>query len=479
MAAAVAGDVQAREQVLAAHLPLVYNVVGRALDGHADVDDVVQDTMLRALNALDDLRDPGAFRSWLIAIAMNQIRRHCSPGARPPVGALDQAREVPDPGADFVELTIWRLGLSGQRREVAEATRWLDADNRELLSLWWLEAAGEITRGELADALGIAPAHAAVRVQRVKEQLEAGRLVVRSLAAVPGCPGLQALTASWDEAPSALWRKRIARHVRDCAGCSGRSGDLVPAEGLLARLSLVPLPLSLSAPESPGMQVTASATPRQRPRTAAVVAVAAVLAAATAVALWPWGPGEGPTAPAPAAVPPQKAAPVRPAPKAPPTARASASAKPTRSPTAVPSPTPPKAIRTQPPARKKPGVEQQVADLVNAHRARRGCPPVRVDPQLRTAAQRHADDMAARNYFEHTGPDGLDPGARISAAGYAWSAWAENIHRGPTTADATVADWMSDAAHRDNILNCRFTHMGIGLTSGPGGPWWTQDFAAH
>ncbi|MFD4878946.1 RNA polymerase sigma factor [Streptomyces sp. NPDC058420] len=47
--AARAGDPQAVEHLVRACLPLVYNIVGRALDGHSDVDDVVQDTMLRAL----------------------------------------------------------------------------------------------------------------------------------------------------------------------------------------------------------------------------------------------------------------------------------------------------------------------------------------------------------------------------------------------------------------------------------------------
>ena len=49
--AARAGDQRARDRLVAAYLPLVYNVVGRALDGHADVDDVVQETMLRCLRA--------------------------------------------------------------------------------------------------------------------------------------------------------------------------------------------------------------------------------------------------------------------------------------------------------------------------------------------------------------------------------------------------------------------------------------------
>ncbi|MFE1883718.1 RNA polymerase sigma factor, partial [Streptomyces diastatochromogenes] len=74
VAAAQAGDRRALEELLEGWLPLVYNVVGRALNGHADVDDVVQETMIRAVDNLGTLRDPDSFRSWLMAIAMRQIR---------------------------------------------------------------------------------------------------------------------------------------------------------------------------------------------------------------------------------------------------------------------------------------------------------------------------------------------------------------------------------------------------------------------
>ncbi|MGF1430935.1 RNA polymerase sigma factor, partial [Kitasatospora sp. LaBMicrA B282] len=243
-----AGDEDAREELLAGHLPLVYNIVGRALDGHPDTDDVVQETMLRAVDGLPQLREEGAFRSWLVAIALNQVRhRHrAQQSARSAqAGGLEEARELADPAADFVGLTIVRLGLSGQRREVAEATRWLDGDDRDVLALWWQEAAGELTRAELAAALELTPQHAAVKVQRVKERLDTARVVVRALAARPGCPELARLTADWDGTPGALWRKRIARHAGECPGCQGQSGDLVPPEGLLAGLALLPLPRGL------------------------------------------------------------------------------------------------------------------------------------------------------------------------------------------------------------------------------------------
>ncbi|GAA0636103.1 hypothetical protein GCM10009535_10330 [Streptomyces thermocarboxydovorans] len=186
--AARSGDQRAQDELVAGCLPLVCSIVGRALNGHPDVDDVVQETMLRALRSLGSLADPAKFRSWLVAITMNQIRHHWRDGRSEPASrGLHDAYDVADPGADFVDLTIIRLGLEGQRREVAEATRWLDPDDQALLSLWWLEAAGELTRAEVAAALELSPQHTAVRVQRMKAQLETARLVVRALAAQPRC----------------------------------------------------------------------------------------------------------------------------------------------------------------------------------------------------------------------------------------------------------------------------------------------------
>ncbi|WP_306215311.1 sigma-70 family RNA polymerase sigma factor [Actinoplanes sp. RD1] len=242
--AARAGDAAAIDRLVAGYLPLVYTIVGRALDGHADVDDVVQDTMLRVLRNLGDLRDPEAFRSWLVAITVRQVRERYRVRRAAPDALLPD--DLRDPGADFTDLAITRLELAGQRRETAEATRWLDEDNRELLSLWWLEASGELTRDEIVDAIEVTRQHAAVRIQRMKGQLETARAVVRALEASPRCPELAALTVDWDGRPGPLWRKRIARHTRDCRQCSQAWSGLVAAEKLLVGMALVPLPHTLS-----------------------------------------------------------------------------------------------------------------------------------------------------------------------------------------------------------------------------------------
>ncbi|GGN12004.1 RNA polymerase sigma factor [Streptomyces fuscichromogenes] len=253
VAAAQAGDRRALDELAEGWLPLVYNVVGRALNGHADVDDVVQETMLRAVDNLGTLRDPDSFRSWLVAIAMRQIRDRAR---RRQDRKLDEA--VPDGTADFAELTVLRLQLAGQRREVAEAVRWLDAEDRQLVSLWWLEVSGELTRRELAAAVGISRQHAAVRVQRMKERLETSRGIVRALDGA--CPELRELTVRWDGRPDSVWRKRLARHIRGCGYCGDPRDSVVPAERLLVGIALVPVPVGFTLALALGGKTGAAAT---------------------------------------------------------------------------------------------------------------------------------------------------------------------------------------------------------------------------
>ncbi|WOX26018.1 sigma-70 family RNA polymerase sigma factor [Streptomyces solicathayae] len=494
--AARTGDPRAREALAAAYLPLVYNIVGRALDGHADVDDVVQETMVRALDGLDALRDPARFRSWLIAIAMNQIRRRWRTRQQQPLTGLDTVAETPDPAGDFVDLTILRLGLSGQRREVARATRWLDADDRELLALWWLEAAGELDRAELAEALAVDPGHAAVRVRRMKEQLETGRGIVRALAAEPRCPALADTIATWDGRPSPLWRKRIARHLRECRSCSGAWSGLAPAEGLLAGLALITpllgagagLPgagsyetvaagfgeVSVSGPGGvPAPRDGHGGVPAPGPggvpgpraggsggRRVALAGGAAVVAAALLVALWP----ERDAPPGP--VRPAAAPPVTPA----------ATTEPPPSPSAPPRPSvtaTPKASRTAP----RLSAVERLTRIVNQRRAEAGCGPLRTDPRLVEAARAHARDMVAQGYFDHASPDGRNVDARVGAAGYRWSLVGENLAAGRRDPGAVVGDWMDSDGHRRNMLDCRFRDTGVAAVPGPDGTVWVQTLA--
>ncbi len=247
--AAQAGDDRARERLIAAYLPLLYNIVGRALSGHADVDDVVQETLLRVVRDLPALRAPESFRSWLVSITLRQINTHWH---RQRVLAdrttvIDEALRVPNAGAPLEDVTILRLYMSDERRQVVEAGRWLDPDHRTLLSLGWQECAGLLSRQDIAEATGLSVAHAGVRLQRMREQLDLSRTVVAALGADPRCPRLDETVAGWDGARTSVWRKRIARHARECPICTAATAQRVPAELLLLGVAPLVVPAALVA----------------------------------------------------------------------------------------------------------------------------------------------------------------------------------------------------------------------------------------
>jgi RNA polymerase sigma factor (sigma-70 family) len=246
--AAQAGDRRALEGLISAHLPLIYTIARRALSDHPDADDVVQEVVLRVLGELRDLRAPDSFRAWLAAIAVRQVstylhKRHRAVTRTTP---LDAVIDVPDAAANVENLAVLRLELAGQRGEVVRASRWLDPDDQALLSLWWLEVGGQLGRTELSEALGVSVAHAGVRVQRMRAQLDLSRSVVAALETRPRCRRLDSVTAGWDGLPGPMWRKRMARHVRSCAQCIRAAGGRVPTERLLVGSALLPVPAALA-----------------------------------------------------------------------------------------------------------------------------------------------------------------------------------------------------------------------------------------
>ncbi|MFH8348695.1 CAP domain-containing protein [Streptomyces sp. NPDC018045] len=140
-------------------------------------------------------------------------------------------------------------------------------------------------------------------------------------------------------------------------------------------------------------------------------------------------------------------------------------------------PTPPKSTPT---ASAAPGTapsaaESQVVALVNEERAKAGCSPVTADRELGGLARDFSEDMARRDFFDHTDPDGRSPWDRAKEAGIA-NLGGENIARGQADARAVMDTWMHSPGHRANILNCEYQALGVGAHFGSGGPWWTQDF---
>jgi uncharacterized protein YkwD len=104
--------------------------------------------------------------------------------------------------------------------------------------------------------------------------------------------------------------------------------------------------------------------------------------------------------------------------------------------------------------------------LVNAQRARHSLQPLSENLLLQRAAELHSLDMAARDFFEHQNPDGVQPDARIVRQGYPPILVGENLAWGETAKSAPAAIvelWMNSPGHRRNILEPQYREIGIGM----------------
>ncbi|MDD1705589.1 MAG: CAP domain-containing protein [Methanoregulaceae archaeon] len=137
-------------------------------------------------------------------------------------------------------------------------------------------------------------------------------------------------------------------------------------------------------------------------------------------------------------------------------------------------------------------VEAAILKYTNQERIASGVSPLVQDPLLTSVARAHSLDMKERNFFSHANPDGLSPFQRMAAAGYRYSAAAENIAATSAFTLSSSPDeagryfvqemWMQSTGHRENILSSAYTRIGIGVvyepdrSSSPYGFIATQDF---
>ena len=99
----------------------------------------------------------------------------------------------------------------------------------------------------------------------------------------------------------------------------------------------------------------------------------------------------------------------------------------------------------------------------------RPCAPVRDDPRLTAAAQRHANDMLINGVDGHTGSDGSSPESRIADTGDTAIGRSGEIvfwgTGGLATPAAALDLWMKSPGHRAIIVNCAFTAGGFATAS--------------
>lgn len=117
---------------------------------------------------------------------------------------------------------------------------------------------------------------------------------------------------------------------------------------------------------------------------------------------------------------------------------------------------------------------QSVIELTNAERQKEGLPALEGYADLSKVAQAKAQDMNQKGYFSHTSPTYGSPFDMMRDFGIEYQSAGENIAKGQPSPEEVVQAWMNSEGHRANILDNKFTHIGVGFD--PGGNQWVQMF---
>lgn len=117
----------------------------------------------------------------------------------------------------------------------------------------------------------------------------------------------------------------------------------------------------------------------------------------------------------------------------------------------------------------------QVAELVNQERAKQGLKALHVDEKVQSAASVRAKEI--EQLFSHTRPSGKNFSSVLTENGIRFTGSGENIAWGQRTPQEVMKGWMNSSGHRANILNAKYTKIGVGYYVGANGrQYWTQLF---
>jgi uncharacterized protein YkwD len=128
------------------------------------------------------------------------------------------------------------------------------------------------------------------------------------------------------------------------------------------------------------------------------------------------------------------------------------------------------------------GLEAQMHEAVNSFRSALHLVALARRPELDAVARAHSADMAARGYFSHDTPEGLNPVDRLAHAGVeGFSLAGENVgqtNRAEPNREI-LEGWKRSPVHRQNLTARPFNATGVGIARAADGTlFYTQLYAS-
>lgn len=222
----LAGDRNALASIYDLYAPGLYDTAAAMLSDRHDAADMVQDVFCIAAERLNQLRDPNRLKPWLYAVLRNEVYRRTKKRKRTTPTDF-QSPTVPDVVAAFDPNAE---GAATSFDELAELVRSAAAglDERDRLVLE-LSVRQGLTGTDLADALGVSPEQSYSLVHRMRDRVEKslGAFTVAKMGR-NDCQELASIVSGWNGEFSVLIRKRVARHIDECAICEKTRSKFAP-----------------------------------------------------------------------------------------------------------------------------------------------------------------------------------------------------------------------------------------------------------
>lgn len=119
----------------------------------------------------------------------------------------------------------------------------------------------------------------------------------------------------------------------------------------------------------------------------------------------------------------------------------------------------------------------KVLENVNIYRSEVSMGALKLDEDLTTLAFIRALEMSYTGKFSHTRPNGKPFYSIFTEMGVnGANSCGENIAYGYTNADSVSLGWKSSAGHYANMINSKFTRVGVGVSCQSGVCYWVQLF---
>ncbi|MCP3057396.1 sigma-70 family RNA polymerase sigma factor [Myxococcus sp. K38C18041901] len=165
---AASGETSAFSELYRRTRPLVARLVtGFAPLDSDEVDDVIQESFVRAFRALPRLKEPGAFEAWLLSIARNRARTRLERKAH--LRRLEDDIADPEPEAvpPMPESLQLERDIEVVRQLIAELP---EGEEKRTVHLFYIE--GELSAREIAEQLGVGKSAVTMRLERFRGRIK-------------------------------------------------------------------------------------------------------------------------------------------------------------------------------------------------------------------------------------------------------------------------------------------------------------------